>query len=94
MLNITDLAKNAPISQRQFERSFKEVAGFTPKLYARIKRFETTLNKSGSLTEIALDAGYFDQAHFIRDFKAFTGLQPRNYFKATAGLPDVENVQF
>jgi AraC-like DNA-binding protein len=94
MINIGELAKQAPVSQRHFERLFREVAGFTPKLYARILRFETALYKTGSLTERALDAGYFDQAHFIRDFKEFTGIPPKNYFRATANLPDVENVQF
>jgi len=95
LVNMAELAKTSPVSQRQFERLFKELAGFTPKLYARVKRFETALcQQSGTLTQRALDAGYADQSHFIRDFRDFTGLQPRNYFKATANLADVENVQF
>lgn len=95
LVNIAELAKSSPVSQRQFERLFKEAAGFTPKLYARVKRFETALcQQAGSLTQRALDAGYADQSHFIRDFRDFTGLQPRNYFKTMANLADVENVQF
>jgi AraC-like DNA-binding protein len=71
------------LSSKQFERRFKEWAGFMPKLYARIIRFETALNKYDSdrrLTGIAHECGYYDQSHFIRDFKEFAGLPPARYF--------------
>jgi AraC-like DNA-binding protein len=90
LINMNTFVKDLPVSQRQFERSFKEIAGFTPKTYARILRFESALGKfkdANSFTEIALDSGYFDQAHFIHDFTEFTGLQPKSYFKAIADLP-------
>lgn len=90
LIDINTLLKDVPLSQRQFERLFKEVGGFTPKLYARIARFEAAVksfSKKTSFTEIALEAGYFDQAHFNHDFMAFAGLPPKAYLEATRELP-------
>jgi AraC-like DNA-binding protein len=84
------LPGNVLLSQRQLERLFKECVGFSPKQYARISRFEAALNKlrsQASFTDIALDTGYFDQAHFNHDFLEFTGLSPKDYLKAVAKLP-------
>ncbi|TXJ23716.1 MAG: AraC family transcriptional regulator [Chitinophagaceae bacterium] len=76
------------LSTRQFERNFKEFAGFSPKLYSRIIRFQSAIEQYGqtgkSLTEIAYDCGYYDQSHFIHDFKEFSGLHPRHYFGGKA----------
>jgi AraC-like DNA-binding protein len=83
-VNITALAGEYFLSMRQFERKFKACAGFTPKLYARLARFQQALkqygNKNKSLTHIAYDCGYYDQAHFIHDFKAFSGHNPQHFF--------------
>jgi AraC-like DNA-binding protein len=89
-INIYDLIRQYNISQRQFERLFKEMTGFTPKSYAKVLRFESAVSKfSGnqSFTHIALDSGYFDQSHFIHDFREFTGLLPKDYWKIVNGLP-------
>ncbi|HEY5825191.1 MAG TPA: AraC family transcriptional regulator, partial [Cyclobacteriaceae bacterium] len=55
----------------------------TPKLYGKINRFQHSLGlinqKDTSLTDIAYEAGYFDQSHFIREFKSFTGVTPSSY---------------
>lgn len=78
------LASRFYLSTRQFERNFKEYAGFSPKLYSRIIRFQATVNeyvnKYKSLTEIAYECGYYDQSHFIHDFKQFSGYHPKTYF--------------
>jgi AraC-like DNA-binding protein len=75
------------LSTRQFERKFKELSGFSPKLYSRIMRFQAaTANyrtTKKTLTSIAYDCGYYDQSHFIHDFKAFSGLHPRHYFSGS-----------
>jgi AraC-like DNA-binding protein len=89
-LNVQQLAEKSCLSARQFERRFKEESGFSPKLYSRIIRFQSALNayekNSGkSLTGIAYECGYFDQAHFINDFREFSGYVPRQYF---AGKPE------
>lgn len=57
--------------------------GITPNLFNKINRFQLSLKhiakKEASLTSIAYECGYFDQSHFIRDFKSFTGITPSAY---------------
>lgn len=84
-LNMDEITKDVWLSRRQFERKFNELTGIRPKLLARIIRFQTSLKMKEkpieSLSALAYDCGYFDQSHFIRDFKAFSGLSPGIYFK-------------
>lgn len=89
MSNVQRLAEDSFLSMRQFQRNFKEHAGFSPKLFTRIARFQTALRKypekeSLSLTDIAYDCGYYDQSHFIHDFKEFSGHHPGTYFSGKA----------
>lgn len=83
-INIDELSSLYNLSQRQFERKFKSLTGFTPKAFASIIRFEECINHAclykQSLTELAFDSGYYDQSHMIRDFKKFTGKSPKDYF--------------
>jgi AraC-like DNA-binding protein len=82
--SVSALAEKYNFSTRQFERKFKEYSGFSPKLYLRIVRFESALKEYGSnnksLTEIAYKCGYYDQSHFIHEFKLFSGYHPKEYF--------------
>lgn len=84
MLAVEDLAARHNISKRQFERRFKELAG----LYSRVTRFQAAtqfkLNGTRDLTEIAYACGYYDQSHFINDFREFSGYTPKEYFWNTA----------
>ncbi|THU38112.1 AraC family transcriptional regulator [Niastella caeni] len=88
-LSICELANQANFSQRQFERHFKNLTGFSPKTYLKISRFESLASAlscqegitSQKLTDMALDFGYYDQAHLNRHFKEFTGLSPSGYLK-------------
>jgi len=87
LVNVRELAREYFLSNRQFERKFKEFAGFSPKTYSRIIRFQAALKEYGSnksLTDIAHDCGYYDQSHFINDFKEFTGYKPKIYFSGQA----------
>lgn len=87
LVDIGQVAAGHLMSKRQFERKFKEYAGFSPKTYSRIVRFQATLKEYGSnksLTDIAYDCGYYDQAHFINDFKEFSGYSPKIYFSGNA----------
>ena len=83
-VKIADLADNCCLSERQFERNFKALAGFGPKLFSRIVRFQATTRAYRtpyqSLTQLALTCGYYDQSHFIQDFKEFSGFYPREFF--------------
>ena len=72
------------MTERTLQRHFKEYAGLGPKLLSRISRFKTALNDYGNhskpLSHIAYDCGYYDQSHFINDFKSFSGYHPKEYF--------------
>jgi len=74
-------AFQACLSLKQFERKCKERLGMTPKTYARILRFSKAYRLYESCphytwTQIAYEAGYYDQMHLIRDFKEFAGVNP------------------
>lgn len=81
--NITQVAHRQGISLRHLQKVFQEYTGLSPKLYSKIHRFQNSLLKvaqqDSSLTSIAYDCGYFDQSHFIRDFKTFTGFVPSGF---------------
>ncbi|MBC7892061.1 MAG: AraC family transcriptional regulator [Sphingobacteriaceae bacterium] len=79
------LRQRLNVSERQFERKFLHAVGMSPKLFNRVLRFQAVfqraqLDPAATLTALSLESGYYDQAHFIRDFRAFTGLAPRAYF--------------
>ncbi len=77
------IASRYDITSRHLQNLFLQSTGVTPKLYGKINRFQHSLGlinqKSSSLTDIAYESGYFDQSHFIREFKSFTGITPSSY---------------
>jgi AraC-like DNA-binding protein len=86
IINVSSLASECCLSQKQFERRFRGYTGFNPKLYSRIIRFETALSDSNSyqtLSELAHGSGYHDQAHFIHEFKKFSGFSPNKFLLRT-----------
>lgn len=84
IVTVAEMATAANLSERQLERLFKKYIGLSPKYYARIIRFNYIfeLIKSKQLTwaEVVYQSGYYDQSHFIRNFKAFTGEDPSSYY--------------
>lgn len=69
------------ISPRQLRRMFQYYVGTSPKTFSKVVRFQHLLKQINSLSELRrtnafFDSGYFDQAHFIREFKAFYGITP------------------
>jgi AraC-like DNA-binding protein len=77
-------------SRARFATAFRDRVGVSPKRFARIVRFDRALRaiaerRGTSLGEIALAAGYYDQAHFTNEFREHAGLTPRAYVCATAG---------
>jgi AraC-like DNA-binding protein len=75
------IASLACLSLRQFERVSKDRLGMSPKLFARLVRFSKAYRMRENFlhlrwTTIAHQCGYFDQMHFIRDFKEFAGVAP------------------
>ena len=89
---IEQIASLACVSLRQFERLSKERIGLPPKVYARLARFSKAYRLREnfphlSWTSIAHECGYFDQMHFIRDFKEFAGITPGVIEKELASTP-------
>jgi AraC-like DNA-binding protein len=81
-VRVQHLAHHSGLSIRQFERRFTTVLGISPKLYARILRFEAALRRKSmaghNWTTIAHDLGYHDQMHMIHDFQSLSGLSPKS----------------
>jgi AraC-like DNA-binding protein len=78
---IQAMARRADLGLRQFERRFVQQVGVSPKLFARIARFEAALDRmarspQGSWTEVAHRFGYYDQMHMVHDFSRFTSETP------------------
>lgn len=85
IIKIKELADTLYISQDAFEKRFRKIAGTSPKQFSSVVRMKSIINQrqyGQTLTEIAFDAGYFDQAHFNKDFKLFTGQTPSDFFKS------------
>ena len=83
-IHIANLAHHFCLSQKQFNRRFKAFSGFGPKTYSRIVRFESVISNHPNpsrLTDISYLHGYYDQAHFIHEFKSFTGFTPTEFWK-------------
>ena len=81
---IDELADYCHLSVRQLERGFQQVVGISPKALARTLRFDRAKTRlmfdpDVDLTRLAQDCGYFDQAHFIKDFRAFAGKTPTEF---------------
>jgi len=78
--NIDNVAARYGITSRYLQKLFLQYTGLTPKLYQKIYRFQNSLKRitqnNSTFTDIAYDCGYFDQSHFIREFKSFTGFTP------------------
>ncbi|MFY0689275.1 MAG: AraC family transcriptional regulator [Cyclobacteriaceae bacterium] len=94
--NIDELSSAVCLSSRRFRELFSTHTGFSPGFYKKTVRFNKAsvlmANHSGlSLTEIALANYYYDQSHFIKDFKFFAGITPSQYLKQTAKTSDFYN---
>lgn len=82
---VADVARQIGISHRWLIRLFSDEVGVTPKVFCRIQRFQTALrlvDTPGPVNwgHVAAACGYFDQAHFIREFQSLSGLNPSTYF--------------
>lgn len=83
-MSINSILKDDLSKRRNLERKFSKQVGISPKQLGKIIRLQAALklilnNKGEKLTQIAYESEYYDQAHFIKDFKEFTGTNPKEY---------------
>ncbi|MGL4630801.1 MAG: DUF6597 domain-containing transcriptional factor [Leadbetterella sp.] len=83
--SVNNLSEQNNINRRQLVRKFSSAIGLSPKQLSKTIRIQATLKKLlttkvTSLTDLAYENEYFDQAHFIKDFKEFTGLTPKEFY--------------
>jgi AraC-like DNA-binding protein len=84
-LRMHELTDSLPLSTDAFEKRFRKVMGTSPKQFASILRLQSIVRQKRpdqSIAQVALDAGYFDQSHFHKEFKLFTGQSPVEFFKS------------
>lgn len=84
-LSVDELSKQMNINRRQLERKFSSTIGLSPKQLSKTIRLQATLKmllnkKFTSLTALAYESEYYDQAHFIKDFKELTGFTPKEFY--------------
>ena len=82
---IEEIAEKVFLTKRTLERKFLETVGTSPKIFSRITRFLNICHhleehKNKTLTQLTYECGYYDQAHFNRDFKEFSGFTPKDFF--------------
>jgi AraC-like DNA-binding protein len=80
--SIRDVVRASGFSHRYVSGVFRQTIGFSPKLYARVRRFERAMHemrRGVSLVDVALDCGYSDQSHLQREFREIAGITPLEY---------------
>jgi len=93
LVDIHSLASEACLSRKQFERTFSNSIGVSPKQFLKVIRFQNALHekskhKNISLTELTYKCGYYDQSHMINDFQQLSGLSPKEYFHECEPVSD------
>ena len=87
-VSLSEILRDLGVGERWLQRRFVQALGMTPKAFARLSPFlhACQLLRNGvepTLADIGLASGYFDQSHFTAEFKAFSGMTPRTFAKAT-----------
>lgn len=83
-LSIADLTRSTGWSERRFSQIFREQVGFPPKVWLRLQRFQRALRQLRAGVEIpwaelAVECGFYDQAHFANEFRSFSGIDVTTY---------------
>ena len=81
---VREVARQTGWSERRFSQVFREAVGLSPKVWCRVQRFQKTVRELHAgrdvrWAELALDCGYYDQAHFANEFRAFSGIDATTY---------------
>lgn len=97
LASIQELSTQFNIGYKKMERLFKKHVGITPKLYARIIRFNQTLKlreEKKTLTSLAYESGFFDQNHFIKEIKRFTQKAPSELYSNLSSSYDIMHLNY
>jgi AraC-like DNA-binding protein len=94
---IAALRERSGFSETRLVEAFRDQVGLAPKLYGRVVRFRQALGRLQSgravrLTDVALDARFYDQAHMNAEFKALGGITPRAFLAARHRVGDGSTV--
>jgi AraC-like DNA-binding protein len=86
LARVSAVAQRVGVSERHLRRMFRDTVGLSPKAYVRVRRLRRALalaRRSGSQpwTRVAVDAGYFDQAHMVAEFRDLTGRSPTTLWR-------------
>jgi AraC-like DNA-binding protein len=96
-IQMTEIRDLVGMSAKRLIALFRAEVGLSPKAYARVRRLQAALRLLGrgpvGGARIAAEVGYFDQAHFVRDFESFTGMTPTQYSQQRILLPSHVPVQ-
>ena len=87
MSSVDQVAHQSGISHKHLIESFRRVIGITPKQFQRVHRFQKVIHtierdKVVNWAQLALDCGFYDQSHFVNEFKRFSGINPTGYLSA------------
>lgn len=90
-LSVEELSENLSINKRQLERKFTSMIGVSPKQLSKMVRIQSVLkslieNNFSNLTDVAYENNFYDQAHFIKEFKEFTGVSPKDFYSENLKL--------
>jgi AraC-like DNA-binding protein len=93
LIKASALADAACLSRKQHEREFKKTVGLSPKQYLKVIRFQYSLflqqhGLARNITDLALQSGYYDQAHMINDYRDLSGITPKQYFSGCDAVSD------
>ena len=92
LLPIRELMSRVCICQRHFERRFKHATGYTPKEYSRVVKFRRAMDvlrqvSGNNLFSVAVDCGYYDSSHLVKEFKKLSGSSPMVFTSLPADTP-------
>ncbi|MEN5130670.1 helix-turn-helix domain-containing protein [Elizabethkingia anophelis] len=82
-LSIEEIAEKNQISRQYFNKMFRKYVGKSPSEFRKINKFRNSItqkNKNQNLIELSLDADFYDQSHFIRNFKELAKVNPGSFF--------------